>query len=106
MFFQYFYLGFLEIKDRIFNELMPAGSIYGCLAEGIALTFEGRFENYSIGRGNITEEKVGEISRIAKKHGLQLAEFFCGYKFYSDEDIETIKQNAKRNILNGRFVKK
>jgi predicted amino acid dehydrogenase len=95
-----------EVKDRTFNELMPTGSIYGCLAEGIVLTFEGRFENYSIGRGNITEDKVNEISKIAKKHGLQLAEFFCGYKFYSEDDIETIKRNAKRNILNGKFVKR
>ena len=95
-----------EIKDRIFNDLMPAGSIYGCLAEGIVLTFEGKFENYSIGRGNITEEKISEISGIAKKHGLQLAEFFCGFRFYSEDDIETIKRNAKRNILNGKFVKR
>lgn len=95
-----------EIKDRIFNDLMPTGSIYGCLAEGIALAFEGKFEDYSIGRGNITEEKINEISKIAKKHGLQLAEFFCGYKFYSEDDIETIKRNAKRNILSGKFIKK
>lgn len=94
-----------EVKERIFNELMPSGSIYGCLAEGIVLTFEGRFENYSIGRGNITEKKVSEISKIAKKHGLQLADFFCGYKFYSEEEIETIKRNARRNILSGKFVK-
>jgi predicted amino acid dehydrogenase len=95
-----------EVKDRIFNELMPSGSIYGCLAEGIVLTFEGKFENYSIGRGNITENKISEISKIAKKHGLQLADFFCGYRFYSEDDIETIKRNAKRNITNGTFVKK
>jgi len=95
-----------EIKDRIFNELMPSGSIYGCLAEGVVLTFEGKFENYSLGRGNITEYKVSEISKIAKKHGLQLADFFCGYRFYSEEDIETIKRNAKRNILNGAFTKR
>lgn len=95
-----------EVKDRIFNELVPSGSIYGCLAEGVVLAFEGKFENYSIGRGNITEEKVNEISKIAKKHGLQLAEFFCGYKFYSDEDIEAIKRNAKRNVLNGKFAKR
>lgn len=94
-----------EIKSRVFNELMPPGCIYGCLAEGIALTFEGKFENYSIGRGNITEEKVSEISKIAKKHGLQLSDFFCGYKFYSEEEIEIIKRNAKRNILNGKFAK-
>jgi len=95
-----------EIEDRVLNDLMPSGSIYGCLAEGVALTFEGKFENYSIGRGNITEAKITEISKIAKKHGLQLAPFFCGYRFYSDEDIENIKKNAKRNRLNGVIVKR
>ncbi|MFA5147088.1 MAG: shikimate dehydrogenase [Candidatus Omnitrophota bacterium] len=94
-----------EITDRTFNELMPAGSIYGCLAEGVVLAFEGKFENYSIGRGAITEEKISEIAKIAKKHGLQLADFFCGYRFYSEEDIEAIKSNAKRRILSGKFVK-
>ena len=93
-----------EIKDRIFNELMPSGSIYGCLAEGMVLAFEGKFENYSIGRGNITEQKVDEIAKIAKKHGVQLADFFCGYRFYSDEDIDMIKRNAKRRILSGKFA--
>lgn len=95
-----------EIRDRTFNDLMPSGSIYGCLAEGVALAFEGRFENYSMGRGNITEDKVIEISKIAKKHGLHLAPFFCGYKFYSDEDIENIKKNAKRNRINGVVIKR
>lgn len=95
-----------EIKDRTFNDLMPTGSIYGCLAEGVVLAFDGKFENYSIGRGRITEARVSEISRIAKKHGLQLADFFCGYRFYSDEDIEMIKRNAKRNILSGKFAKR
>jgi len=95
-----------EIKNRTFNDLMPSGSIYGCLAEGVILAFEGRFENYSIGRGNITEEKMNEIWKIGKKHGLQLAEFFCGYKFYSEEDIDTIRRNAKRNTLSGKSVKR
>ncbi len=90
-----------EIKDRLFNELMPSGSIYGCLAEGMVLAFEGKFENYSIGRGNITEQKIDEISKLANKHGVQLADFFCGYRFYSDEDIEAIKRNAKRKISSG-----
>ncbi|MDD5495522.1 MAG: shikimate dehydrogenase [Candidatus Omnitrophica bacterium] len=95
-----------EIKDRVFNELMPSGSIYGCLAEGMVLAFDGKFENYSIGRGNITEEKINEISKIARKHGLHLADFFCGYRFYSEDDMESIKRNAKRNILSGKFVKR
>jgi predicted amino acid dehydrogenase len=89
------------VKDRILANLMPPRSIYGCLAEGVVLAFEGKLENYSIGRDNITEEKVNEISAIAKKHGVQLADFFCGYRVYSEEDIETIKRNAKRKEAYG-----
>lgn len=83
------------IKDKTLAKLMPPHSMYGCLAEGAVLAFEGKFENYSIGRGNITEEKVNEISTIARKHGVQLADFFCGHRIYSEKDIETIKQNVK-----------
>ena len=93
-----------EIKDRVFNNLMPSGSVYGCLAEGAVLTFEGKFENYSIGRGNITESKVKEVAGIAKKHGFQLADFFSGHRFYSEEDILTIRRNAKRNSLDGAII--
>jgi len=85
-----------DMKYNRIKNLLPPNHIYGCLAETIALTFEGKFENYSIGRGNITEEKINEISGIAKQHGLMLADFFCGYKFFTDKDIKRVKENALR----------
>ena len=85
-----------DIRTKEFRRATPPDGIYGCLAEGILLTLEGRFENYSLGRGNITEENVKEMSDIARKHGFSVADFFCGYKLFSNEDIENIKKNARK----------
>lgn len=66
-------------------------TVFGCVAETFLLTLEEKFENYSLGRGNITEEKINEISDIAKRHGFRLADFRCGEKIYTKNDIEKIK---------------
>lgn len=86
-----------DIRNDSFKRASPPGSIYGCLAEGILLTLEERFENYSLGRHNITEKKIDEISTIAKKHGFGIANFFCGYKVFTDDDIKRIKENALKH---------
>lgn len=52
---------------------LPVGLVYACMAETMMLALENRNESYSIG-GNVTLEKVEEISRLAKKHGFHLAE--------------------------------
>jgi fatty aldehyde-generating acyl-ACP reductase len=76
---------------------MNVNSIYGCLAETITLSFEGRFEPFSIGRGNITEEKLSEIKEMAARNGITVSDFFYGNKFFKEEDIDNIKKNADRN---------
>ncbi|PIU41659.1 MAG: shikimate dehydrogenase [Candidatus Omnitrophica bacterium CG07_land_8_20_14_0_80_42_15] len=81
-------------NSKKWKKVMPPNSVFGCLAEGILLTLEERFENYSLGRGNITEEKINEMFAIEKKHGFGVADFFCGYKLFNDEDIQRIKGNA------------
>lgn len=86
-----------EIRNNAWKRALPHNSIYGCLAEGLLLCLDNRIESYSIGRGNITEEKINEMTNIACKHGFSLSDFFCGYKFYSDEDIENIRKNARKN---------
>lgn len=81
-----------DIKGRDWNRLLPGDRAYGCLTEAILLTFENRLEHYSIGRGNITEERIQEMSNLLKKHSFELSDFFCGYKFYTEKDIENIKR--------------
>jgi predicted amino acid dehydrogenase len=51
---------------------LPKGLVYGCIAETMLLTFEGRFEDYSVG-DNIDPSKLDEISAIAKRHGFEVA---------------------------------
>jgi hypothetical protein len=46
------------------------GEHHACLAEGVALALEGRFEPFSRGRGNIVPERAAEILAIAGRHGL------------------------------------
>ena len=87
-----------DIRNVRLNNILPKDSVFGCTAETMALTFEGRLEPYSIGRGNITEEKIFEIKNIATKHGITLSDFFCGYKFYTEQEIVGIRKNAERNI--------
>jgi predicted amino acid dehydrogenase len=49
---------------------------HGCVLEAIVLAFEGRFEPYSTGKGNITETKMEEIFGMAQRHGIGLAPFY------------------------------
>jgi len=83
-----------QIVDMKWRTLMPSNAVYGCLAEGLVLAFEGLLENFSIGRGNISQDKITLIMELAKKHGFDLSDFFCGDKFYSDADLKFIAQHA------------
>ena len=49
---------------------------HGCIIEIILLAFEDRMENYTIGKGNITEEKIEEMYSLSLKHGITLAPFY------------------------------
>lgn len=86
---------FNKIKDAKWKLLFPKNSIYGCLAEAFALALEGRFESFSLGRGNITEQKMSEINLLAKKNGINLSDFYCGDKRYTYNDIEKLRQINK-----------
>lgn len=51
---------------------LPPGVAYACLAETALLALAGRFESYTLGR-DLDPEKVKEIYRLGKRHGLRLA---------------------------------
>ncbi len=89
-----------RVMDGKWNQLMPHNAIYGCLAEGLILGFEGLFECYSIGRGNITQNRIETIIKIGRKHGFQTSEYFCGDKFYSQDDIQFVKNATNREVHN------
>ncbi len=79
--------------DFGFDFGLPPGQAYGCMAETAALTLEGRFESYSLGR-EISLARVDEIARLAARHGVRLAGFRSFGRALTDEEIEQIKKNA------------
>jgi predicted amino acid dehydrogenase len=83
-----------------FNFGFPAGKAYACMAETIALALEGRFEDYTVGR-EITLERVNEITAIAGKHGFRMSGFRSFEREVTNEQIEAVKHNARRNTRRG-----
>jgi fatty aldehyde-generating acyl-ACP reductase len=81
--------------DFHFNFGFPAGKSFACMAETIALTLEGRFEDYTVGK-NITRSQVEEIAAIAGKHGFRLGGFRSFEREVTEEYINKVRQNARR----------
>ncbi len=69
-----------------------------CMAETFILTLEGRFENYSIGRG-IKIEQVEEIASLAVKHGFTLAGFRSFDQPVRPEQIESVRSHVRQSSL-------
>ncbi|MFN8412155.1 MAG: hypothetical protein U0Z26_07190 [Anaerolineales bacterium] len=80
--------------DFHFNFGFPDGKAYACMAETIALTLEGRFEDYTVGK-DITLERVKDITAIAEKHGFRMSGFRSFEREITDEQIEAVRRNAR-----------
>ena len=85
--------------DFHFNFGLPPGKAYACMAETIALTLEGRLEDYTLGK-EITRQRVDEITAMAERHGFRLSGFRSFEKNVTPEQIETVRRNAKRASRN------
>jgi predicted amino acid dehydrogenase len=72
---------------------LPRNVAYACLAETIVLALEGRFENFTVGR-NIEWERVREIYRLGRKHGMKLAAISGVNGPFSDADILRVRKLA------------
>jgi predicted amino acid dehydrogenase len=72
---------------------LPKNVAYACLAETIVLALEGRFEDFTVGR-NIEWEKVREIYRLGRKHGMKLAAISGVRGPFSDDDIRRVRELA------------
>ena len=83
--------------DFGFNYGLPPHLTYGCLAETMALAFEGRFEDYSIGKA-LSVEQVREIDALATKHGFELAALRSYERKLEDALLEKVKANAKTGL--------
>jgi len=90
--------GLVTVPGKVdfgFDYGLPPDLTFGCMAETMTLALEGRFENYSLGRG-LTVQQVEEIAELAYRHGFRLAGFRSFDRAISDEEIETIKKRAHR----------
>lgn len=70
-----------------FNFGFPPGKAYACMTETIALTLEGRFENFTLGK-QISRQQVEEIDTIATKHGFKISGFRCFERTLTQNHIE------------------
>ena len=80
-------------KVSMKNIGLPKNVAYACLAETIVLALEGRFENFTVGR-TIEWEKVREIYRLGRKHGMTLAAISGVNGPFSDADIRRVRRLA------------
>ncbi|MGQ9826910.1 MAG: serine carboxypeptidase [Roseiflexus sp.] len=72
--------------DFGFDIGLPPGTAYACLSETALLTMEHMYGDYTLGR-NIEIEKVKEMYRLMKKHGLRLAGLRSFDEYVTDETI-------------------
>jgi fatty aldehyde-generating acyl-ACP reductase len=79
-----------------FNFGFPSGKAYACMAETMALTLEGRLEDYTLGK-DITRTQVEEITAIAKKHGFRLSGFRSFEREVTSDKIEIVRRNARKH---------
>jgi predicted amino acid dehydrogenase len=87
--------GYAELK---FDFGLPPGTCYACMAETMILALEGRCENYSIGN-NLEIDKVYEITKLAKKHGFELAGFRGFNRTLDFSDVKKMKETISRNVI-------
>lgn len=87
-----------ENMDFDFDFGYPPRISLACMAETILLALEGRYENFSLGRG-LRVEQVEEIARIADKHGFKLAGFRSFDHFVTDEEILAVREAARRSRM-------
>jgi fatty aldehyde-generating acyl-ACP reductase len=81
--------------DFHFNFGFPPGKAYACMAETITLALEGRFEDYTLGKG-ITRQRVEEIAALAARHGFRLSGFRSFEREVTEEQIEAVRRSARQ----------
>lgn len=92
--------GIVEVPGSVdfhFDFGLPPGMAFACMAETMALTLEGHFEDYTLGR-EISLSRVKHIASIAEKHGFRLRGFRSFDRFVSDAGIERVRSFARIRI--------
>ena len=72
---------------------LPGKTVYACLAETALLTMEKRYEPFTMGR-DIEWDKVKQIYKMARRHGVELAAIQGHMGIITDREIELTRQLA------------
>ena len=72
--------------------------VYACLAETALLAMEGKFESFTLSR-NINFEKVIEIDKLAKEHGVRLSQIMGHNGFITDEEFNLCREHALKKEI-------
>lgn len=88
--------GMVEVPGPVdfhFNFGFPPKMAFACMAETMALTMEGRYEDFTIGK-DIPIERVQAIADIATHHGFRLGGFRSFEMAVSEETIAAVRARA------------
>lgn len=76
-----------------FNFGFPPDKVYACMAETMALTLEGRFESFTLGR-DLSVARVREIAALAARHGFKLSGFRSFERAVTAADLARVAERA------------
>ena len=71
--------------------------VYACLAETALLAMEGKHESFTLSR-NINYEKVIEIDRMAREHGVKLSQIMGHTGIITDEEFHLCREHAIKSL--------
>lgn len=92
--------GIVEVPGPVdfhFDFGLSTGEAYACMAETMALTLEGRFEDYSLGR-HISRSRVLEIASIAQRHGFRLGSLKSFEQAITREHVARVRHLAYQRL--------
>lgn len=76
----------------------PDKMAYACMSETMMLALEGRIENFTLGK-DVSVEQVDEITRLAHKHGFELAGFRSFERAVDEEAIDRARRARKKSTV-------
>jgi predicted amino acid dehydrogenase len=76
---------------------LQGDTVYACLAETALLAMEGLFESFSLSR-ELSFEKVVQIDRLARKHGIRLAGIMGHTGEIKEQEIQLCREYAIKKL--------